>query len=542
MTRKFLITVAAAALVGACTNGNGGTTGGNGGSTGSGNGSTTGSGNGSTTGSGNSAGTTGGNNGSSTGGANGTSTGGSGGPLCVVGDAGYQTNCTYDPGFTQTYPNTPNTIGVTYSGETLGVDGLPFIPNLPGDPVFVDGWSVEILESLVVISDIRLDPGAAASSVWQDVGANNTPISSIPTSQAAVYRAGPYVMDAHRASGFLGKDGIEPASGLFLLTGLDNGQPFDTNTLYAWSYQTHQAVWPVTNVNLAPEQLADYQIMVDHGWDKLIKGVATHTQNLPAGQGGGSPTQGTYPDPTIEAKFEAMPQTVYFAFGYDDHTQMWNCVNPDNAIDNDPSTCPDSITCLAARGVQTNNNGTYIAQITLHQDHVFWDTLEHEGEPLRFDPIAAYAPGDTSLNNPFWINNLTSQKLATTFADGTPLPDRGPYMQGNTPNFDVPSDMTSPPLIGCNGTCGQDQVIFNPNGATTVPPTNYPDFMEFSVQSQTHLNAQGICYIEGQHAADPFFTPNVQSVPYGDPECTLSTGCGTPPVTDGGVPDAGDGG
>jgi hypothetical protein len=431
------------------------------------------------------------------------------GGSCTFGDASYPTNCTYDPGFSATYPNTPNTVGVTYSAETLGVDGLPYVPNLTGDPVFVDGWSVQIFETLVVIGNIRLDPGATGSSVWQDVTAG--PISN---QTPAVLRPGPYVLDGHRVSGFLGKDGIEAASGLFLVTQQDNGQSFDTNTLYAFSYDTEQASYPVTNVNLDPSQLPDYQLMVDNHWDKLIRGLATHTLTSPAGQGGGQPTPGKYSDPNIEAKFEAMPQSVYFAFGYDDHTSMYNCVNPDNAVDSSSSCASDPIHCLAARGVQTNNDGMYVAQITLHQDHVFWDKLEFEGEPLRFDPIAAWAPQNTSLTSPFWINNLTQQKLATTFSDGTPLPDRGPCMSGN--NLPFTSDQTSPPAIGTcpGGTCGacalQDQVIMNTNGATTVPSTNYPDFMEFSVQSQTHLNAQGICYIIGQHASDPFFTPNVQ--------------------------------
>jgi hypothetical protein len=267
----------------------------------------------------------------------------------------------------------------------------------------------------------------------------------------------------------------------------------------------------VTNVNLDPSQLPDYQIMVANHWDKLIKGIATHTLNLPAGEGGGSPTQGTYPNPTLQAEFAALPQTVYFAFGWDDHTHNYNCVNPDNG-----NGVEDN---LANRGVQTNSSGMYIAQITVHQDHVFWDTLEHEGEPLRFDPIAAWAPQNTSVTDPFWINDLTSQELATTFSDGTPLPDRGPYMTGN--NLPFTSDM-SPPSY---------QVIMNTQGVNTVPSTDYPDFMEFSVQSQMHLNAQGLCYIIGQHSADPYFTPNVAAVPYGDPEVV-----GTPT---GGVTSAG---
>jgi hypothetical protein len=415
---------------------------------------------------------------------------------CTYLDASYPTNCTFDPGFTQSYPDTPNTIGVTFSGETLAVLGLPYVPNHTGDPVFVDGWSVELLESLVVLGNIRLDPGATQSSVWQDVG-NNVPVAS---STPAVLRPGPYVIDATRVAGFVGKDGVEPASGMFVLPGQDDCQSFDTSVIYAWSYDTVPASWPVSNINLTPSELPDYQLMVQNHWDKMIRGIATHTLNLPAGLGGGTPTAGTYPVTAIQNEFNALPQTVYFAFGWDDHTHNYNCVNPDNG-----NGVEDN---LANRGVQTNDSSMYIAQITVHQDHVFWDTLEHEGEPLRFDPIAAWAPQNTSLTDPFWINNLTGQGLATTFSDGTPLPDRGPYMSGNGLPFT--SDMSPPDY----------QVIMNSAGVNTVLSSDYPGFMEFSVQSQMHLNAQGLCYIIGQHSSDPYFTPNTVSVPYGDPEVT----------------------
>jgi len=37
-------------------------------------------------------------------------------------------------------------------------------------------------------------------------------------------------------------------------------------------------------------------------------------------------------------------------------------------------------------------------------------------------------------------------------------------------------------------------------------------FMAFSAQSQSHLNAQGLCYIVGQNASDPYFRPMIQPV------------------------------
>ena len=59
------------------------------------------------------------------------------------------------------------------------------------------------------------------------------------------------------------------------------------------------------------------------------------------------------------------------------------------------------------------------------------------------EDLAYQSPGDV---NPYTAN-LTSQGLATTFADGTPLPDRGPYMVGPS-GYSFTSDMTTPPAIG----------------------------------------------------------------------------------------------
>jgi hypothetical protein len=424
--------------------------------------------------SGGSTGGSGGGGGGSAGGGSGGSGGAGGG--CTVSGKTYPINCTYDPGFTQTAPNTPNTIGVTFSGETLGINGLPYIPVAAGDPYFVDGWTVSFEEYIAVVGNIRLNLSPTEDSTWSDMGVQ------------VASKAGPFVLDAHQAAGFLGKDGVEPASGLLLWTALDNGQPFAVGTPYAFSYDIMQAAYPATNVNLATAELADYDLMVKNHWSKFIRGHATNCHSDGTCMG----TYNNASDPNAahaQAQFDAMPSDVYFAFGWDDHGSLINCVNTDNgdgAEDN-----------LANRGISTNNNGTYIAQLTIHTDHIFWDTLEVEGEPLRFDPIAAWAPAGTTLANPFFLNNWTDQKLATKFKDGTPIPDRGPFLTGNNVTF----------MTDQSG----NQVVMNTNGVTTVPDS-YPDFMVFSVQSQPHLNAQGLCYVKGQHAADPYFTPNVQPV------------------------------
>ena len=150
-------------------------------------------------------------------------------------DAGLCTN--FNPGFTA-QTSIPNSIGVTFSGETLGISGLPFCPASAGDPYFVDGWNMTFSEYLFVVANVRLNNDRLENQTWQDMG-----------SQVAI-KPGPYVIDAHRASGFVGKDGVERASGLFLWTQLDNGQAFNTSVRYAFSYDVVAASYPATSVNL----------------------------------------------------------------------------------------------------------------------------------------------------------------------------------------------------------------------------------------------------------------------------------------------------
>jgi hypothetical protein len=53
------------------------------------------------------------------------------------------------------------------------------------------------------------------------------------------------------------------------------------------------------------------------------------------------------------------------------------------------------------------------------------------------------------------------------------------------------------------------QVTLNLNGVPAMDIKGLGDFMAFSAQSQMHLNANGLCYIVGQDASDPFYVPDV---------------------------------
>lgn len=373
--------------------------------------------------------------------------------------------------FTMTSPNAPLSVEVTFSGETLGINGLPFQPANQGDPYFVDGWNMTIDEDIVVVGNITLNAMPTEDQTWYDMGPQ------------VAHKVGPYVFDAHQAAGFVGKDGVEPASPMFVFDKEDNGSSFDSNQRYAFSYDTVVAAYPAWNLNLTSQGQADYAMMVSNGWNKFIRATATYVGT------------GTYPDPPTQAKFAAFPATVTFTMGWNDATSLTNCVNADLGPEDD----------LANRGVVIFPDQAAIAQITMHVDHVFWDKLKQEGAALRFDPIAAFAPADTSTT-PFSLNSFHAQHLLATFADGSPLPDRAPYQPNPSPNAgaNTPDDVQPNPL----------QITFNLDGVTAPDGSAFPDdlvqFMAFSAQSQMHLNAQGLCYIKGQNPADPYYAPKVQ--------------------------------
>ena len=382
-------------------------------------------------------------------------------PNCQPGN-GSTLNASCDPGFSRIAPNRPGTIEVTFSGEKLGETGLPFTGD-PADTNFVDGWSMTFDQILVVLGNFRLAPGATQSPDQRQVG---TPVATMP---------GPYVVDMHKPSSFgTGADGVEPAGSIFKWDADDSGHAFDNNTRYAFSYDVVKATYPATQVNLSPDQFADYALMVQKGWTKLYRGTATYTG------------LGTYPVPAVQAKFAALPSPIHFVFGWNDAGSHVNCNNPDFG------------TGQTSRGVQPNSSGAVVAQVTMHVDHVFWDILkEHTDVKLRFDPIAAWAPANTTAADPFDLRTLATKPLQTTFSDGTPLPDRGPQQTTKGAGYT------------CGGTRPCAQVTPNLNG---VPAGNVPglaNFMAFSAQSQMHLNADGLCYDVGQNAADPFFMPGI---------------------------------
>lgn len=118
------------------------------------------------------------------------------------------------------------------------------------------------------------------------------------------------------------------------------------------------------------------------------------------------------------------------------------------------------------QGIVVTNSGTARALITLHVEHLFWDSLGSEATPrLRFDAIAAMADASGVVE----FDALESRSLAQPVdAEGSPLKDED----------------------GSN-------VIYDPAGHS-LPAPGLKGFILASSATQAHLNGEGLCTIASQ--------------------------------------------
>jgi hypothetical protein len=112
-------------------------------------------------------------------------------------------------------------------------------------------------------------------------------------------------------------------------------------------------------------------------------------------------------------------------------------------------------------GLVVRNNTVTEAEITIHVEHSFWDTLGSEQQDLRFEPVAAVAD-ETGVVQ--W-DALAAQRLADMQdADGEPLLDE----DGAT-------------------------IVYNPG---SLPISNLQEFILAATRTQAHLGGGGLCTIE----------------------------------------------
>jgi hypothetical protein len=115
-------------------------------------------------------------------------------------------------------------------------------------------------------------------------------------------------------------------------------------------------------------------------------------------------------------------------------------------------------------GLVVRENSTTDAEITIHLDHMFWDTLGTEVASLRFDPIWG---ADVDEDGEVTLDELRAQRLSSlTDPSGATLTDE----EGS-------------PLV------------YDP-GSLPLPDKNLYEYVLVSMASMAHLNGLGLCSVE----------------------------------------------
>ncbi|MEI9939105.1 MAG: hypothetical protein WDO69_17945 [Pseudomonadota bacterium] len=347
------------------------------------------------------------------------------------------------------------------SGEVLALTGYAFPPASDADAAFVDGWEVHFDHLLTTIDAITLSENPDQQKGTQ-----------LGTGKLAARVNGPWAVDlSHRDASYLtgkggGRELAVPIAALNNQNANGGGAFATDGTRYAFGFDLIAANDSAQNVNLDSDALADYEEMTQDGCAVLYVGSATFK---------GDPTV----DGCVTEASQAWPKSVNFRFCFKSETSYLNCQNPDN----DPAE-PINSAEEHQRGIAFLSNSTVIAQVTLHTDHPFWDSVLHDS-PAHFDQFAARA--------------IASGGSALVTLEDTQGVDYTAYTdtQGNAIDWryciEPPTDV-HPKFVGA--------MRFDPHGvpASDKDPAaglrDYYDFATYNQSTQGHLNSDGLCYVK----------------------------------------------
>jgi hypothetical protein len=343
-----------------------------------------------------------------------------------------------------------STLEFTASGEILSLTGYGFPPDNDGDPAFVDGWEIKFEALLVTFDNIKLSENP----------------DLFPSDQSQIGKTvsqvkGPWVVDLHKGGPLQGKGGGgEQAVAIASLS-----YEFDETKRYAFGFDIVPASAAAININLDTTGVADYALMQQQGWTVLYIGTATW-------KGTTCTTTNTGYD------FTQLPTTVKFRFGFTSPTTYSNCQNPEN----DPAEPLGDEE--HQRGIQIRSNAVTTAQLTVHTDHLFWESFVHDAA-AHFDQLAALAVQDSNGDYVVTQDN-TKQVNFTGFKDaaGNSLPWRACLASYTPPN--------TAPAMSFN----TQGVPYNPAGDASNAIRDYYDFITYNQSTQGHLNADGLCYVQ----------------------------------------------
>ena len=360
-------------------------------------------------------------------------------------------------------------IQLAASGEVLALGGYAYPPASADAVAFADGWEIHFTKFLTTIDKITLSTNPDTS----------------PTDQSQVGRKvaeldGPWAIDLHQGGPLPGKGGTgEQAFPIAVLDNqnLNGGQAFDPTVRYAFGFDLVPATAAAKFLQMQSND-PDYQDMINNGWVVLYVGTATWKGDAP-----GAPAC-TSSDSTNTFDFTKLPRVVNFRLGFKTPTTYINCQNPDN----DPAKGIGGED--HERGVQVKANDTVIAQVTVHTDHPFWESIVHDS-PAHFDQLAALATMDASGNF-----NVTMQQTVgvdyTAFKFGSlPLPWRACAAGYTVPNQN--------PQMGFDS----QTIPHNPVGDPATSMRDYFDYMYYNQSTQGHLNSDGLCFVQRHYPSPP---------------------------------------
>jgi len=383
-----------------------------------------------------------------------------------------------------TPPVDPGPGGVLFaaSGEVLALTGYDFPPSPADAPAFVDGWQLRFTRLLTTIDKLTLssnpdvDPGNQALTGGGPGALRGGVVAELD---------GPWAVDlAHDGPENLAGKG-DPGVKAVPIAALkrqnrNGGKSFATDgTRYGFGFDIVAAAAGALNVNLDAEAQADYAQMVADQCTVLYVGTATF-------RGGTLPG---YADCNAghEALDDAWPapnSPVPFRLCFKSPTTYLNCQNAD--LTGAPLTGEDY-----QRGIPLDGTRSTLAQVTLHTDHPFWDSVLHDS-PAHFDQFAARLvgqPAGTAVTL-----EMTKGVDFGAYTDGLGNPVAWRYC------IDPPADVHAP----FTGPMAFDRESV-PRAANAADPTglhDYYDLATYNQSTQGHLNADGLCAIQ-RHYPSP---------------------------------------
>ena len=363
-------------------------------------------------------------------------------------------------------PTDTTKIQFTASGEKLALTGYSFsaAPE-DGTPVFIDGWEVTFTRVLVTVDNIVLssDP-------------DKNPSDQKITGPAVAKLTGPWAIDLHKGGPLVGKGGDSEQA--VLLGELDKqnlaeNKPFDPTQRYAFGYDIVAATASAKRVNIEAND-ADYKEMTEKGWTTLYVGKAEW-------KGGAACKSSSTFD------YTKLPQTVNFRMGFKTPTTYLNCQNPDTA----PAKPLGEEEFQ--RGVQLKSNQATIAQLTIHTDHPFWDTSDHESAEPYFDQFAAIAKVGTNGVGTFTLDDAKGVNYtAFTYTSG-----------GTTSELPWRSCVTAQAPKDGQRKFAAKEATHNPSGTAEQGLRDYADYISYITSTMGHLNSDGLCAVERHYPSPP---------------------------------------